>query len=156
RFSQPFSTPGSHLVSVTVEPDASGKRVRDHVPGDNRQDFAVFVPSLPVLLIDNGPGPAGKPRGSPFLRAALAPSGDRRSVIRAHVDSLDKLISLLDLNRSRDRQGADGAAPVANAPSSDERPRVLVLCNLPSLTPAQRDVVNRFLDDGGGMLVTLG
>jgi hypothetical protein len=33
---------------------------------------------------------------------------------------------------------------------------VLVLCNVPSLTPAQRDAVKRFLEDGGGVLVTLG
>jgi hypothetical protein len=162
RFSHTFSAPGSHLMSVTVEPDVPGKHVKDHVPGDNRQDYAVFVPSLPVLLIDNGPAAAGKPRGSHFLRAALAPSGDRRSVIRARVEPIDRLVEVLrdpqsrNPNQSRDRQGAGDARPVADAPGSDMRPRVLILCNVPSLTPAQSDAVNRFLDDGGGVLVTLG
>jgi hypothetical protein len=156
RFAVSFTTPGSHLVSVTVEPDTPGKRVKDHVPGDNRQDFAVFVPSLPVLLIDNGPNAAGKPRGSHFLRAALAPSGDRRSVIKARVESLDNLSTLLNWNQSPDRKGGAEAGPVANAPGSDARPRVLILCNVPSLSAAQRDAVNHFLEDGGGVLVTLG
>jgi hypothetical protein len=163
RFSQTLSTPGSHLVSVTVEPDAPREHVKDHVPGDNRQDFAVFVPSLPVLLIDNGAGTAGKPRGSHFLRAALAPSGDRRGVIKARVESADKLVEALGDPQNHDRKGGVEAKPVADAPGSEKpasgsemRPRVLILCNVPSLTAAQRDAVNRFLDEGGGVLITLG
>src|SRR5262249_23197226 len=152
------STPGSHLVSVSVEPDTPGNRVKDHVPGDNRQDYAVFVPSLPVLLIDNGPGTAGKPRGSHFLRASLAPSGDRRSVIRARVESLEHLVATLGEFQSPDRKGVGAGNPLANArgsekQGSDEKPRVLILCNVPSLTSAQRDAVNHFLDEGGGVLV---
>jgi hypothetical protein len=167
RFVQSFAAPGSHLVSVIVEPDAPGKHVRDLLPGDNRQDYAVFVPSLPVLLIDNGPGAAGKPRGSHFLRAALAPSGDRRGVIKARVETVDQLIPSLNSDpdrdhQSRDRKGAVNPVPVANAPGSDIPPgselppRVLILCNIPSLTAAQRDAIGKFVEFGGGVLVTLG
>jgi hypothetical protein len=142
RFSQTFSTPGSHLVSLILEPDAPGEREKDHLPGDNRQDFVVHVPSLPVLLVDNGPGAAGKPRGAHFLRAALAPSSDRKSAIRARVEPLDKLAAAL-------------TEPVDQG-SEKSLPRVLILCNIPGLNSQQREAVSRFLDQGGGVLVTLG
>jgi hypothetical protein len=141
RFAHTFSTPGSHLVTIEVEPDAPGKRSRDHLPGDNRQDFAAFVPSLPVLLIDNGPSSGGKYRGAHFLRAALAPAGDRQSVIRARVEPLDKLVTALG-----EEMGAEQGS----------KPRVLILCNVPQLAPDQEEAVARFLQEGGGVLVTLG
>lgn len=41
-------------------------------------------------------------------------------------------------------------------PLDKNRPRVLVLSNVPELTTEQRDGITRFLDEGGGVLVMLG
>jgi hypothetical protein len=141
RFSHTFSARGSHLVTVEVEPNVPGQRARDHLPGDNRQDFAAFVPNLPVLLIDNGSGASSKFRGAHFLRAALAPAGDRQSVIRVRVETVDKLATAL---------GEDVS------PEKGSKPRVLILCNVPQLAPDQEEAIARYLQDGGGVLVTLG
>src|SRR5262245_43350077 len=84
-FTHRFGKPGSHLVSLTVEPDPPpaerprGYRVKDRVPGDNRQDFAVEVlQALSVLLVDGDTSPVPpRERGTDFLRDALAPARDR-------------------------------------------------------------------------------
>ena len=53
---QRFTTPGSHLVTLTIDEDA--------MPGDNRQDFAVEVmPTLPVLIVDGDARNAAAPAG---------------------------------------------------------------------------------------------
>ncbi len=149
-FTHRFASPGSHLVSVVVEPDPPpeqrppGYVVRDHLPGDNRQDYAVeVVPALPVLLVDGGarPGPTRK-HGADFLRDALAPAGDRTPVVLAKVVAAQEFspgLLTTDL----------GQAP-------NTRPRVLVLGDVPRLTVSQHDAVAQFLADGGGVLVTLG
>src|SRR3954453_22063498 len=65
---QRFTTPGSHLVTLTIDEDA--------MPGDNRQDYAVEVmPTLPILIVD-GEGSNPRSRGADFLRDALAPPLD--------------------------------------------------------------------------------
>lgn len=148
-FSHRFTTPGSHLVSVIVEPDPpAGQRppgyvLRDHLPGDNRQDFAVeVVPALPVLLVDGDTRPNPRRRGSDFLRDALAPARDPAPVVLTRVLPVQEF------------DAADLAADLGKEPGS--RPRVLVLCDVPRLTPAQDEAVARFLAEGGGVLVTLG
>jgi hypothetical protein len=53
--------------------------IKDTLPGDNRQDFAVEVlPALPVLLVDGDTTGAPKRRGTDFLRDALALRVTRR------------------------------------------------------------------------------
>jgi hypothetical protein len=145
-FTHRFATPGSHLVTVTLEPDPPpearppGYVIKDHLPGDNRQDFAVEVlPVLPVLLVDGDPNSAAKERGSDFLRDALSPARDRTPVVRAKVVSAPEFdASLL---------ATDGG---------NVRPRVLILANVARLTAPQQEAVAQFLADGGGVLVTLG
>src|SRR5262249_41060428 len=67
-FTQRFSTPGSHLVTISIDEDA--------MRGDNQQDFAVEVmPTLPVLIVD-GDVRNSRTRGADFLRDALAPALD--------------------------------------------------------------------------------
>src|SRR5262249_20788656 len=61
---------------------------------------------------------------------------DRKSVIRARVEALDRLVTALS--------------------PEEDKPRVLILCSVPQLNAEQRDAVARFLDNGGGVLVTLG
>ncbi len=154
-FTHRFGTAGSHLVSLELQPDPppaerpAGYVVKDHVPGDNRQDYAVdVVPGLPVLLADGDPSPSARRRSTDFLRDALSPARDPNPVVKARV------VPAADLTPATlgvDEPGEPGAAK-----GDSTRPRVLVLCDVPRLSPVQADAVARFLADGGGVLVTLG
>jgi hypothetical protein len=148
-FPHRFTTPGSHLVSVIVEPDPPVEqrppdyRIKDRLPGDNRQDFAVEVlPALPVLLVDGDDRLAPRHRGTDFLRDALAPARDRNPVVMARV------VPIRDFDPAL--LGADLGKEAGT------RPRVLVLSNVARLTAPQQDAVAQFLSSGGGVLVTLG
>jgi hypothetical protein len=150
-FRHRFTTPGVHLVSVILEPDPPARQrdpkaaLKDHLPGDNRQDLAVeVVESLPVLLVD-GDDKLSPESSTYFLRKALAQSPDplRPPVVLAHavpVKDFDPALLTKDLH--------------AKKPGS--RPRVLVLADVPRLTEAQQQGVDRFLAEGGGVLVVLG
>ena len=131
---QRFTTPGSHLVTLTIDEDA--------MPGDNRQDFAVEVmPTIPVLVVD---GDARNPRtrGADFLRDALAPALDTQpSFLLRIVSPGDFTPDLLTRPIGRD------AATV---------PRVLVLMNVPAIRADQGQAIEAFLTAGGGVLATLG
>lgn len=144
-----FKTPGSHLVSVIVEPDAPrneqapGYSVKDELPGDNRQDIAIeVVQALPVLLVD-GDTKLTPGRGTYFLQAALSPAGDPTpSVLARQVPITAFTPDDLKNNVDKDRPGS--------------RPRVLVLQNVPRLSNEQQQAVVNFLNDGGSVFVTLG
>jgi hypothetical protein len=147
-FKQRFKTAGSHLVSVIVEPDPPpekrppGYRVKDQLPGDNRQDVAVeVVEALPVLLVDGDLRPNPATRGTDFLRDALAPARDRTPVVLARAVPVHEF---------------DAAQLTRDLKGPGTRPRVLVLSNVARLTPGQQEGVDRFLTAGGGVLVTLG
>jgi hypothetical protein len=148
-FHHRFTTPGTHLVSVIVEPDPpaserpAGYTVKDHLPGDNRQEFAIEVlPALPVLLVDGDDKADVKQRGSDFLRDALSPARDLTPAVLARVVPVNEF-------------DADSlTAPVGKEPNT--RPRVLILSNVARLSEAQQEVVGNFLAGGGGVLVTLG
>ena len=148
-FHHRFATPGTHLVSVIVEPDPppaarpAGYVVKDHLPGDNRQDFAIEVlPALPVLLVDGDDRPDVKHRGTDFLRDALSPARDLTPAVLAKVVTVNEF-------------DADMlSAPVNKEPAT--RPRVLILSNVAKLSEAQQEAVTGFLAAGGGVLVTLG
>lgn len=154
-FTHRFPMPGSHLVSVIVEPDpppaerAAGYAIKDQLPGDNRQDFAVEVVSaLPVLLVDGDDRPPmpmeKKPRdrGADFLRDALAPARDTTPIVLARVVAIQEFRPDL---LTKDLGKEPGT-----------KPRVLVLSNVAQLTPQQGDAIGKFAAEGGGVLVTLG
>jgi hypothetical protein len=141
-FKQQFRTAGSHLVSVVARLQ-SGREIR--------QNYAVEVLSLPVLIVD-GTAPAGgdtRPdqQRSKFLRVALDPRQDAArdplSAMLARVVPVEKFTSEM-LYRD-----IEPARP-------NTRPRVLILANVPRLSPAQQQGVAQFLEAGGGVLVTLG
>jgi hypothetical protein len=144
-----FNTAGTHLVSVVVEPDPPiaerpvDYMVKDRLPGDNRQEFAIEVlPALPVLLVDGDDKADVKQRGTDFLRDALSPARDLTPAV------LVKVVSINDFD-------ADALNnPVGKEPHT--RPRVLVLSNVARLSDAQQDAIGNFLAGGGGVLVTLG
>jgi hypothetical protein len=148
-FTQRFSAPGSHIVSLIVEPDPPpesrppGYVIKDHLPGDNRQDFAIEVVSaLPVLLVDGDTRPNLKRRGIDFLRDALAPARDRTPVVTARVVPVSEF------------DPAMLATPLAK--EADSKPRVVVLANVPRVSREQQEALAGFVSDGGGLLVTLG
>jgi hypothetical protein len=150
-FHHRFDTPGSHLVSVVVEPDLPpnnrppGYQEKDVLAVDNRRDFALEVlPPLPVLIVDGGANlPAGtKRRGADFLRDALSPAIDPTSEVRVQVVPFQEF---------------DSVALGRDLPPGDSRkPRVLILADVPRLSEAQQAAVREYLDSGGGLLVTLG
>lgn len=143
-FTHRFAQPGSHLVSVTLSPDPpaedrpAGYQVKDRVPGDNRQDFAIEVlPALPVLIVDGAtPSRASATMRSDFIRDALSPARDRTPSVQARV------VSLADF--------------VPAHLTEDPRPVVLILHDVPRLGAGQIDAVTTYLAEGGGVLVTLG
>jgi hypothetical protein len=148
-FQHRFSTPGSHLVSLIVEPDpppsqrSAGHALKDLLPGDNRQDLAVeILPRLPVLIVDGDERQSVRHRGTDFLRDALAPARDPSPTVLARVVSVrefDPALLTSDL-----------------AAEPDTKPRVLVLSNVPRLLARQQESIASYLADGGGILVTLG
>jgi hypothetical protein len=136
-------------VSVTVEPDpppdqrAAGYVIRDCLPSDNRQDIAIeVVEVLPVLLVDGESRSTSKNRGSDFLRDALSPAREPAPVVQMRVVPL----------REFGAAAVDGDLGL----KSGTRPRVLILANVPRLSPEQQEIVTRFLAHGGGVLVALG
>jgi hypothetical protein len=148
-FHHRFATPGTHLVTVIVEPDPppaarpAGYVAKDHLPGDNRQDFAIEVlPALPVLLVDGDEKPDARYRGTDFLHDALSPARDLTPAVLAKVINVNEF-------------DADALnASVGKEPGT--RPRVLVLSNVAKLSEAQQEAVVGFLAGGGGVLVALG
>src|SRR5438477_435416 len=129
-FSHKFSRPGSHLVTVTVEPDpppekrGDGYAVKDYLPIDNHRDFALeVVEPRPILLVDGGPAPAGKTRGGHFLKTALDPQGDEAPVAKV------KIVAAKDF----DEVSLKAEQKEPEKAKSNPRPQVLILCNVPEL-----------------------
>lgn len=133
-FLQRFTTPGSHLITITIGDDA--------MPGDNRQDYALEVmPSVPVLIVD-GEARNARQRGADFLRDALAPALDT---------SPSFLLRILSWTEF---QPDMLTKPLARDPHTV--PRVLILANVPQLRPDHVTAIETFLNNGGGVLVALG
>jgi hypothetical protein len=148
-FKHSFAVAGSHLVSVIVEPDPPPDKrphdyvLRDYLPGDNRQDYAIEVTAaLPVLLVDGDDRAAVKRRGVDLLRGALAPDAERNPVVQVKVVPIQDFAPALLTSDMSQQPGT--------------KPRVLVLSNVAKLSAMQQDAVGDFLTAGGGVLVTLG
>ncbi len=160
-FSQAFAAPGSHLVSVILEPDPPPENrpknytVKDELPGDNRQDFAIeVVRELPVLIVDGNTRQNPTASGIDFLRQALE-ARDPAPVVRARVVSIKAFDPAL-LNSESQVLSAEKAQNSELRTQDSEKPRVLILRDVAQLTAAQQDAITQFLADGGGVLVTLG
>lgn len=133
RFERVFDGPGSHLVTLRLPDDA--------LPGDNVSHFALEVlPSIPVLIVDAGSAtdPAG--RRSYFIESALSPEIDPSPVFRTRVVAPDEF----------------GRRPLNEPVPGGGEPAVLILADMPGITRAQSAAVEEFLNEGGGVLVTLG
>ena len=133
-FTRRFTAPGSHLVTAQLDGDA--------MPGDDRQDIAVeVVGAVPVLVVDGHPAAVSR-RGSDFIRDALAPARDPEASF------LVRQISISEFSAEA------FSKPVGK--EADTLPRVLVLSDVAVLKAAQQQAVEAFLNQGGGVLVTLG
>jgi hypothetical protein len=100
-----------------------------------------MLPLLPVLLVDGLPPLPGKLQGANFLQTALAPLKGKGLVVRAKVVPIEELVSSLDRDVG---------------PEPNTKPRVLVLCDVPLLSAEQRELIGKFVESGGGLLVTHG
>jgi hypothetical protein len=132
RFTQRFSSPGRHVVSLTLDPGD-----RDALAADNEQ-FAVVevLPELPVLLVE-GARHVGREGSAFFLQKALAGSSQRGGIV-PHVVSHAEITPA-------DVLGVSGG-----------RPRVIVLADVPDLPSPVQSALETYLADGGGILVMPG
>ncbi len=152
-FTHKFGAPGSHLITVVLEPDpppekrGAGYQLKDYLPGDNRQDMAIeVVAGLPVLIVDGDASPMPPRRGADFLRNALTPvkKGKDPTPLQNVSPLIAEVVGI---------QQFDGAT-LTGDPAA--RPRVLILSNVARLTQGQQDAIVHYLGDGGGVLITLG
>jgi hypothetical protein len=150
-FHHRFTTPGVHLLSAILEADPPARpggtiaSRRDYLPGDNRQDLAVeVVESLPVLLVD-GDDVLSPQSSTYFLRKALAESADAPRPPAVMV----RAVTVRDFDPDLLTRALDSKKP-------GSRPRVLVVADVPRLTKPQQQAIEHFLEQGGGVLVTLG
>jgi hypothetical protein len=119
---------GSHLITVRL----SGGD--DVLPGDDEASVAVeVVPAIGALLVNGEPGTEPFGGETDFLRAALSPLGEDGPRVRASV-----------------------VTPEALDASALQGKRLLVLANVERLSPDQLAALERFLDDGGGLLFAPG
>jgi hypothetical protein len=124
-----LDTPGPHVLSVRLAPSES-----DPQPANDESFRPVEVATaLPILLVDGEPGREPLTGETDFLRAALAPRDDEAPQFVATT-----------------------VPPAGLTAEALTKTRVLVLANLPRLTPDQSSAVGQFLADGGGVLFAPG
>jgi hypothetical protein len=133
-FHHRFTTGGTHLVSLMLEPELplerrpADYRLRDQFPADNRQDLAIEVlEDLPILIID-GDKKVAADSSSRYVERALKP----REPPVAHTEL------------------------TAAHLQGKARPRVVILADVPRLTDEQRTALESFVAEGGGVLFALG
>ncbi|MGF1578315.1 MAG: VWA domain-containing protein [Gemmataceae bacterium] len=148
QFWHTFESVGSHVVSVVVEPELPPKKrqdeykERDRLTVDNRVDRAVLIQrALSVLLVD-GDTKLSTTSGTFYLEPALQPRQSTASGVVVRTVTSNEFVPE-DLER-----------PIGKTP--DSLPRVLVLSDVPSLNKVQRDSIEKFLAEGGGVWVILG
>ncbi|MEX2215652.1 MAG: BatA domain-containing protein [Phycisphaeraceae bacterium] len=129
-FSHEFDTPGSHLIHISAEADATLKEDNEFLASIH------VVDRIPVLLVDGDPAPPGEPlRGETgFLSVALQP-------YRSTSPQLSDLL-------------AARTVPAAqfNAESLGDA-RAIVLANVPRLSDEQLRLIEGYVQGGGGLLI---
>jgi hypothetical protein len=106
---------------------------RDNLPGDDRSDAAVEVTrALPVLVVDGAPAPDESQGETFFLKRALG-LGVENALIKPQVVAVEQF-----------------------TPDLLKNSLLLVLANVPKLSPEQAAAIVTFVDGGGGLLISLG
>jgi hypothetical protein len=131
-FTHSFATSGSRVVSLKLEADASN----DCLPGDNEQHVVVeVVDDLPLLLVD-GDAQLSPESSTYFLQRALArPLSHGKSALQRTIPSV-----------ALSQRELFGKIP----------PAVVVLADVPRLSDDQAAALDRYLAEGGSVLVVLG
>jgi hypothetical protein len=133
-FTQRFDKPGLHVVTLTLESDGAA----DALSADDEQHAVVeVVAELPVLLVD-GDREITSSTSTFFLDKALGGS-------RQHSVVVPRPVPAVELTAAHILGGRDGT-----------RPRVVVLADVPQMTPAVEAAIETYLQEGGGVLVLLG
>jgi hypothetical protein len=127
-----FDEPGSHVIEVEVAVD-------DPLKTDNRFAAAVTIwDQIDVLLIDGDPVSQPLKSETDFLSVALTPYSFGR-------------MKLTDLVKTKT------VSHKANLKAEFEaQPKVVVLANLPQLTDAQTNEMQRYIESGGAVLICAG
>ena len=129
-FHHVFADPGSHSVTARL--------AADHLALDNERHLALIVRErVPVLVVDGDPQDDPWKSESDFLSAALSPAGGDAPGERPLLEVT--VITESDLGR-------EPLGPYA----------VVVLANVASLTADQARTLERYVETGGGLLVSLG
>jgi hypothetical protein len=127
-FAYRFDAPGDHTVEIRARGDA--------LDVDNHRWLALpAVEHLRVLCV-NGKPAGGDFRGATdYLVVALSPSGltDERSVVRPEIVT-ERALSETDLDQYA----------------------CIFLCNVAQFTPAESRLLQRYVRDGGGLVIFLG
>lgn len=127
RFRHLFEEPGDHVVEAVLT------GARDALPADDRRARSLRVmESMPVLLVEGEPG-KGLDGSLGLLALALDPRGDEGGFFK--------------LDRA-------GVGEVERVDSGDYG--VVVLGGVPALDPEAITALERFVVNGGGLLVVLG
>lgn len=133
EFNHTFGEEGYHAIELDIGED-------DLAP-DNRRQLAVQVlRTFPVLIVDGRPpalSPRVPPGGATLLRWALEAGGDTNGVLFACATR-----PATDL----DQMSAADLLPY----------RAVVLCDVPTLPSPFIGTLERYVKDGGGLLVTAG
>ena len=126
EFEHRFRTSGSHVLAVSIDEDS--------LPGDDRSEAAIEITdALPILLVDgsNNPDPA---RSEVFFaKSALSAVANPTPWIAA------RMVRAVGFS-----QPTIGDA------------QVIMLANVPRLTDQQLDTIKEFVDNGGGLGISLG
>jgi len=129
EFEYAFSKPGSHRLSLVLQPD--------NLPGDNRADAVVVVTeAVPVLLVDGDPHPQDLIQSETvFAHSALTPEDNPAPWVQADVVSRQNLDSKLD---DLKQYGA------------------VFLANVSRLSDQQIHALSKYTAQGGGVFFALG
>ena len=127
-----FKTAGSHVVEVEILAD-------DSLQTDNRYAAAITVwDKLNVLLVDGDPSSQPLKSETDFLSVALTPYAFGRLKLLSDIVQTEKI------------------RPVELKAESLSESRVVILANVPRLGDAQLQMLTKFVDNGGALIVFAG
>lgn len=127
-----FQQPGSHVIEVEVAAD-------DPLQTDNTFAAAVTIwDQVDVLLVDGDPSPQPLKSETDFLSVALTPYSFGRM-------KLTDLVKTKTVPYKSNLKAEFAAAP-----------KVIVLANVPKLTDAQTNELQRYTESGGAVLICAG
>ncbi|MFW5682690.1 MAG: BatA domain-containing protein [Phycisphaeraceae bacterium] len=142
RFTHRFADAGWFDGRIEVE---ASDAIGDAIPGDNRRHFAVRVEDrVRLLAVSGAPSNISRRDELFFFRTALAAGGrlGDESAGEGGANAPSVLV--------------DRTTPESFDPDTLDRYPLLVLANVPSLDEATVDAIERYVDRGGGLLITLG